>query len=152
MSSAPSHLRVGIIGAGMIGEPLARLLTEAGHSVKIANSRGPETLADLAQRTGATAATAESAVKDAQLVVVTIPQKAVPQLGATRLISTLSKDVIVIETGTQRKHTLVSCVQRRWPSKDGVNLVAHPSVLLVYSARVDRQLLHVSRWQHSGAG
>ena len=89
----------------MIGEPLARLLTQAGHSVKIANSRGPDTLADLAQRTGATAATVEDAVKDAQLVVVSIPQKAVPQLGATGLIGALAKDVIVVETGTAKRHT-----------------------------------------------
>ena len=98
MSHAPSHLRIGIIGAGNIGQPLARLFTQAGHTVKIANSRGPETLADIAQRTGATAATVEEAVKNAQLVVVTIPQKAALQLAATKLFSQLPADTIVIDT------------------------------------------------------
>ena len=95
---------------GMIGEALARLCTRAGYSVKIANSRGPETLADVAERTGAAAATVEDAVKDAQVVVVTIPQKNVPQLGAKQRISQLPKDSIVIDTGNyvrSHSHTLM---------------------------------------------
>jgi len=37
-------MRIGIIGAGMIGETLARRLVQLGHDVALANSRGPETL------------------------------------------------------------------------------------------------------------
>ena len=59
----------------MIGGPLARLFTQAGHTVDIANSRDPATLTELAQQTGATTATVEDAVSDADVVVVTtIPQ------------------------------------------------------------------------------
>ena len=43
-------MRIGIIGAGNIGGTLARRLTALGHEVSIANSRGPETLADLRRR------------------------------------------------------------------------------------------------------
>lgn len=95
----PTSLRIGIIGAGNIGEPLARFWTQAGHTVSIANSRGPDTLTDVAQRTGAAATTIEGAVKGANLVVVTIPQKAVPHLAAQNLISQLPADTIVIDTG-----------------------------------------------------
>ena len=42
-------MRIGIIGAGMIGETLARRMGQLGHQVAIANSRGPETLRDLFQ-------------------------------------------------------------------------------------------------------
>jgi predicted dinucleotide-binding enzyme len=48
-------MEISIIGAGQIGGTLARRLTALGHEVSIANSRGPETLADLAAATGATA-------------------------------------------------------------------------------------------------
>jgi len=62
-------VRIGIIGAGHIGGNLTRRFTELGHEVSVANSRGPETLRDLVDETGATAATAEVAVRDAELVV-----------------------------------------------------------------------------------
>ncbi|MCW3040554.1 MAG: hypothetical protein JWM31_2459 [Solirubrobacterales bacterium] len=73
-------MRIGIIGAGNIGGNLARRLTAAGHEVRIANSRGPETLAELAAETGAVAVRAEEAAADADVVVVTIPLKAVAGL------------------------------------------------------------------------
>ncbi|MEJ7665107.1 MAG: NAD(P)-binding domain-containing protein [Hymenobacter sp.] len=43
-------MNIGIIGAGHIGSALAVRLTSLGHSVTIANSRGPETLKDVAQK------------------------------------------------------------------------------------------------------
>ena len=71
---------IGIIGAGQIGGTLTRLLTELGHDVRVANSRAPETLAELAAETGATAVWAADAAADADLVIVSIPQKNVPDL------------------------------------------------------------------------
>ena len=50
---------IGIIGSGHIGRILARRLAALGHEVRIANSRGPESLAALAAETGATASTVE---------------------------------------------------------------------------------------------
>ena len=38
-------MKIGIIGAGMIGGTLARRLAQLGHDVAIANSRGPESIA-----------------------------------------------------------------------------------------------------------
>jgi predicted dinucleotide-binding enzyme len=73
-------MKIGIIGAGNIGGTLTERLSDLGHKVSVANSRGPETLAELARKTGATAATAANTVKDAELVVVTIPLGRVPEL------------------------------------------------------------------------
>lgn len=73
-------MRIGIIGAGNIGGNLTRRFAQAGHEVRVANSRGPETLSDLAAETGATAVDVRQAAEGADLVVVTIPQKAVPDL------------------------------------------------------------------------
>jgi 3-hydroxyisobutyrate dehydrogenase-like beta-hydroxyacid dehydrogenase len=73
-------MKIGILGAGAIGGALARNLTRLGHQVAVANSRGPETLQDVAATTGARAATAADAVKGAELIVVTIPQKNVLNL------------------------------------------------------------------------
>jgi predicted dinucleotide-binding enzyme len=73
-------MNIGIIGAGHIGSALAVRLTSLGHSVLIANSRGPETLGNVAQKTGATPATAREAAQHGDLIVVTIPLKNIPDL------------------------------------------------------------------------
>ena len=80
--SQRKDMKIGIIGAGQIGGTLARRLTELGHKVSVANSRGPETLSDLAAQTGATAVSAPEAVRGVDLIVVTIPQNNVPNLPA----------------------------------------------------------------------
>ena len=48
-------MKIGILGAGRIGGTLTRCFRALGHEVSVANSRDPETLADLAVETGATA-------------------------------------------------------------------------------------------------
>jgi 8-hydroxy-5-deazaflavin:NADPH oxidoreductase len=90
-------MQIGIIGAGQIGGTLTRLLTKQGHTVRVSNSRDPETLADLAAETGATAVWAKDAPVDADLVIVSIPQKNTPDL-APGIVSTRKPDAPVIET------------------------------------------------------
>jgi NAD(P)-dependent dehydrogenase (short-subunit alcohol dehydrogenase family) len=66
-------MRIGLLGAGSIGKTLARKLAGAGHDVKVANSRGPHTIPAEVLETGARAATAEDAVTDADVVIVSMP-------------------------------------------------------------------------------
>jgi predicted dinucleotide-binding enzyme len=73
-------VRVGIIGSGHIGGTLTRRLRQLGHEVSVANTRGPESLQDLADETGATPATPEDAIEGADLVVLAVPLKAVPDV------------------------------------------------------------------------
>lgn len=91
-------MRIGIIGAGNIGGALTRRLTALGHTVFVANSRGPETLANLAAETGATAVPAAEAARSGELVVVTIPQNKIPSLPRD-LFTGVSGNVIVVDTG-----------------------------------------------------
>jgi predicted dinucleotide-binding enzyme len=90
-------MRVGIIGAGLIGGTLTRRLSELGHDVYVSNSRAPETLADLANETGATPVWAKDAAADADLVIVSIPQKNVPDL-ADGIVDARRPGAPVIET------------------------------------------------------
>jgi predicted dinucleotide-binding enzyme len=73
---------LGVVGAGHIGSTVARLAVDAGVDVVIANSRGPETLADLVADLGprARAASAADAAAAGDLVVLTVPLKALPHL------------------------------------------------------------------------
>ncbi len=91
-------MRIGIIGAGNIGGTLTRRLTALGHDVMVANSRGPETLAELAWETGAKAVTARDAVRDRDLVVVTIPEGRVPELPRD-LFDDVPAGTVVVDTG-----------------------------------------------------
>ncbi|HXQ72888.1 MAG TPA: NAD(P)-binding domain-containing protein, partial [Pyrinomonadaceae bacterium] len=88
---------IGIIGAGHIGGTLTRRLTALGHNVFVANSRGPETLADLARETGATPVTAYEAARRGEIVIVTIPEKNIPKLPGD-LFKGVPEDTVVVDT------------------------------------------------------
>ena len=90
-------MNIGIIGAGHIGSALAVRLVSGGHSVYIANSRGPETLKDVAQKTGAKAVTAREAALHGEVIVVTIPLKNIPDLPKD-LFTGIAADIPVIDT------------------------------------------------------
>jgi predicted dinucleotide-binding enzyme len=70
-------MRIGFIGSGRIGGTLARLFAQQGHEVWLSNSRGPQTLHDLATEIGDLAhpATAEEAAEAGDLLIVSIPLK-----------------------------------------------------------------------------
>ncbi|MEV8431259.1 NAD(P)-binding domain-containing protein [Streptomyces sp. HUAS 31] len=91
-------MKIGIIGAGNIGGNLTRRLTSLGHDVSVANSRGPQTLTELAEETGATAVRVEDAARGAEIVVVTVPVKAVPNL-PSGLLDGAAEGVAVVDTG-----------------------------------------------------
>jgi predicted dinucleotide-binding enzyme len=90
-------MNIGIIGSGPIGSCLASHWARRGHSVSIANSRGPASLKQLAAEIGAEAATVEEVTKNKQVIVVSITQKNVPSLPKD-LFRHLPKDVVVIDT------------------------------------------------------
>ncbi|MFC4501966.1 MULTISPECIES: NADPH-dependent F420 reductase [Streptomyces] len=90
-------MKIGIIGAGNIGGNLTRRLTAVGHDVSVANSRGPQTLTELAEETGATPVTVEEVARGAEVVVVTVPVKAVPDL-PSGLLDGAADGVAVIDT------------------------------------------------------
>ncbi|MDR5807800.1 NAD(P)-binding domain-containing protein [Caballeronia sp. LZ019] len=91
-------MKIGIIGAGNIGQVLAERFAQCGHDVNIANSRGPDSLRDVERATGATAVEARDAVKGAEVVVVTIPEAKVPDLPKD-LFAGVPASVVVIDTG-----------------------------------------------------
>jgi predicted dinucleotide-binding enzyme len=68
-------MKIGVIGAGHIGASAARLFVKAGHEVVISNSRGPQTLDDLAAELGdnASAGTVEQARDFGDVVFISIP-------------------------------------------------------------------------------
>lgn len=90
-------MRIGIIGAGNIGGNLARRLGPLGHDVRIANSRGPETLPELAAVEGVTPVPVAEAAEGAEIVIVTIPLVKVAQL-PDDILDGAAEGAVVIDT------------------------------------------------------
>jgi len=91
-------MRIGIVGAGMIGETMAKLWVDAGHEVRLA-SRHPEALIPVVEKLGksASAGTAVDAAKFGEVVMLTVPLKAVPDLAQDIAPSLAGK--VVLDTG-----------------------------------------------------
>lgn len=124
-------MKIGIIGSGNIGSALARHFTRLGHDVVIANSRGPETLTDLARETGAKPVDVSEVPRERDLVVVTIPEGRIPELPRD-LFKQANPKLIVIDTGNyyprQRDGAIAGIenglVESRWVEKQ----LGHPVI------------------------
>jgi 8-hydroxy-5-deazaflavin:NADPH oxidoreductase len=68
-------MKIGIIGAGRIGATAARLFSEAGHRVAISNSRGPESLGEIAAELGPSiqASTVADAARFGDVILLAVP-------------------------------------------------------------------------------
>jgi predicted dinucleotide-binding enzyme len=91
------ELNIGILGAGSIGKLLARKLAQAGHHVKVANSRGPQTIEADTLEFGARAVESAEAVKDVDVVILSIPFQRI--LDVAPLVAGLPAETVVIDTG-----------------------------------------------------
>jgi predicted dinucleotide-binding enzyme len=89
-------MKIGIVGAGHSGKTLSRTLSAAGHEVKIANSRGPETIDPDALVAGARAVAAAEAVEDVEVVILSMPLNRMPAFAST--LSAAPADAVVIDT------------------------------------------------------
>ena len=140
-------MKIGVIGAGQIGGTLTRRLTALGHKVFIANSRGPETLSDLAAETGATAVSVAEAVRGVDLVVVTIPQKNVPNLPAGLFAGT-SERVVVVDTGNyypRQRDGRIEAIEAGVPESRWVEQQLGRPVIKAFNNIYARHLLELGR-------
>jgi predicted dinucleotide-binding enzyme len=89
-------MKIGILGTGHIGKTLVRELSAAGHEVKVANSRGPETIEPDLLRSGARAVTADEALADVEVVILSVPLNRLPALAGP--VANLPEETVVIDT------------------------------------------------------
>ena len=122
-------MKIGIIGAGHIGGTLARRLRALGHDVTVANSRGPATLSSLAAETGATAATIREAARGKDLVVVSIPEKAISELPDALFDSNRT---IIVDTGNyypRQRDGRIDAIETGTPESEWVQQqLGHPVI------------------------
>jgi 8-hydroxy-5-deazaflavin:NADPH oxidoreductase len=91
-------MRIGIIGAGMIGSTMAKLWSNAGHEIRL-SSRHPDALQGFVATLGANAAAATpvQAARFGDVVMLTVPLSAVPGLAPE--LAPLLEGKVVIDTG-----------------------------------------------------
>ena len=132
---SPCMTTLGIIGAGHIGSQIARVAVAHGYDVVIANSRGPETLADLVAELGprAKAGTAVEAGEAGDAVVVTVPLRAIDQIPVEPLAGKVVLDTNNyyferdgrIEALDKGETTTSEIVQRHLPTSKVVKAFNH---------------------------
>ncbi len=91
-------LEIGVVGVGAIGGTIAAGWSRHGHSVRVANSRGPDAVRAFADEIGAVAADIHGAVDGAEVVLLSIPFPAVATL-PDDLFDQAADDVVIIDTG-----------------------------------------------------
>lgn len=89
-------MKIGILGVGHIGKTLARKLAEAGHDVKVANSRGPETIGADVLAFGARAVTTAEAVEGVDVVILSIPLNRLPSIAP--LMANVPAETVIMDT------------------------------------------------------
>jgi 8-hydroxy-5-deazaflavin:NADPH oxidoreductase len=110
-------MNIGIIGAGHIGGTLTRRFSALGHNVFVANSRGPETLKALAEETGATPVDVTEAARRGDVVIVTIPERHIPDLPRD-LFAEVPDSVVVVDTGNyypQQRDGRIDAIEQGTP-------------------------------------
>jgi predicted dinucleotide-binding enzyme len=140
-------MKIGIIGAGNIGGNLTRRLAALGHDVAVANSRGPETLADLVAETGATAVPVAEAARGAEVVVVTVPQKNVPDLPAG-VLDEAAPGAVVVDTGNyypQQRDGRIAAIEDGAPESRWVEAQLGRPVVKAFNGIYAQHLLDAGR-------
>lgn len=89
-------MKIGILGAGNIGKRLARKLAAAGHDVKVAHAGAPDKIPAEALETGARATTAEAAMHDIDVAILSMPYTAYDAVKP--LVQALPDETVVIDT------------------------------------------------------
>jgi predicted dinucleotide-binding enzyme len=77
---------------------IIKKLRDAGYPVKMANSRGPESLKNLAANTEAIPVSVEQVVQDVDVLFIVVNQKTIPEL-PKGFLNKAKKETIVIDVG-----------------------------------------------------
>ncbi|WP_267530575.1 NADPH-dependent F420 reductase [Acinetobacter oleivorans] len=134
-------MKIGVIGTGNIGGTLARKLGEAGHIIKVANSRGIEAVRSFANEINAEPADIRSVVTDVDAIILSIPLPALSNL-PNQLFKNLPPHVPVIDTSNYypelRDPHITELDEGQTESEWVQNQIGHPVVkafnnILAYS-------------------
>jgi 8-hydroxy-5-deazaflavin:NADPH oxidoreductase len=113
--------KIGIVGSGNIGGNLGILLAKAGHEV-LFSSRHPDKLKDLVSASGpkACAGSVDEAVAFGDVIVLSVPLKAIRELGAATKAALKAKIVIDTSNPYPERDGAIAEEARKEPGGMGV--------------------------------
>ena len=137
-------MRLGVIGAGMVGVGVARLRVEAGLHVMIAKSRGPESLASISADLGCKAGTVQEVIEAAELALVAIPLSQI-----TALPADICADKIALDANNyypERDGSLAELDQRQITTSELLaQRLSHAVIVKAFNAILARDLQRHAR-------
>jgi predicted dinucleotide-binding enzyme len=152
-------MRIGIVGAGMIGSTLAKLWVEAGHEVRLA-SRHPEDLQSIVAGLGkgATAGTPGEAAAFGEVVMLSVPLRAVSDLARDLAPALAGK--VVLDTGNayekrdglaareagRHQRGTAGWAAEMFPGADGSRRSIRSTSRLLRARRIGPRTPSASRW------
>jgi predicted dinucleotide-binding enzyme len=139
-------MKIGIIGAGHIGGTLTRRFRALGHDVAVANSRGPDTLTSLARETGAHAVTVREAAQGRDVLIVTIPEKSVPNLPKD-LFDGVPESTVVVDTGNYypQRDGRIDAIESGTPESEWVSRQLGRPVIKAFNNIYAKHLMDLGR-------
>lgn len=90
-------MKIGIVGTGVLGSVLAEKLSQAGHDIKVNNTKVMPDLEKIAAGLGATAATIQDVVQNVDAIIFSLPFYAYKNLPKT-LLHEIPQDVVIMDT------------------------------------------------------
>ncbi|MFV8325883.1 NADPH-dependent F420 reductase [Flavobacterium sp. ZS1P14] len=90
-------MKIGIIGTGAIGGTIAKKLAQVGHEIKVFSSGKHLLLEKRAAELGVKPAGVDDITKDVDVVILSVPTIAIPQLDE-KLFTNISEKVIIVDT------------------------------------------------------
>lgn len=91
-------MKIGVIGVGAIGGTIAKKLANAGHDLKVANSRGKDAVKEFADEIGAQSSDMDEISQDVDVLIISIPYGAISSLPES-LFEKLPECAVIIDTG-----------------------------------------------------
>jgi 8-hydroxy-5-deazaflavin:NADPH oxidoreductase len=142
-TKAGESMKIGIIGAGNIGSALALHFRKHQHTVLIANSRGPETLSQVARSTGASPVNISKVAKGVDLLIIAIPMKSVPALPKD-LLSDMPATSPIVDTGNYYplRDGVIPEIEKGMIESEWTSHVLGRSVIKAFNNIVADSLLH----------
>ena len=139
-------MRIGIIGTGQIGGTLVRQYTRAGHQVKMSNSGDLGKLSPLALETGASAVTLSEAIRDVDVIVISIPLIAILKLPKA-LLKNVSADTTIVDTSNYYpiRDGMIKDIENGMTETVWVSNQLHRPVIKVYNSIFAESLVSSGR-------